>query len=359
MNGTRTRAETAATAQAAGRVGTVPGSRASGRAPVQVALRAASPALAVTVVLVVAVPSVLDAFWLKSFTAAVIYAIVALGAGLLYGRVGLVSLSQVALLGLGGWVGLRVGHGTGLPFALVLAISGLAAGVVGVVIGLPSLRFGGLYFALLTLMAAAAGEVVFQATQFPDGGGGFLGVAADASARNPLRRPAVAESDAAFFRYAVLVASGMFLVAWLHLRGRPGRAWAALRHDEAGAASTGVDVVRYKLWAIALASAMTGVAGALLAGSIGSLDVNLFRAAESIVLLAAVLVGGAFSLWGAVLAAAFVKLIPSLFDSWGLSGDLMLVLFGIGVLQVVATEPRGLAGAARRVVGIRPGRRHA
>jgi branched-chain amino acid transport system permease protein len=65
-------------------------------------------------------------------------------------------------------------------------------------------------------------------------------------------------------------------------------------------------------------------------------------------LLAAVLMGGVYSLWGALAAGMFMKLLPALLDSWGLPPDLLTVLFGIGILQVLATAPGGLAGEVSR-----------
>jgi branched-chain amino acid transport system permease protein len=301
------------------------------------------------------VPAVCNAVWLKAFTAATISSIVALGAGLLYGRLGLVSLCQVGLLGLGGWVTLKLGHDTDIPFPLLLLTAGGVTGICGILVGLPALRLSGLYFALITLMAAAAAEVVFQATAFPDGGPGFLGVATDASQRADLRRPAVAATDPAFFRYTLVIAALAFAVALVLVRSRPGRAWATIRQSEPAAASVGIAVTRYKLGAFVFSSVITGIAGGLLAASVGSFDVSLVRGSASIVLFAVVLVGGAFSLAGAVVAGAFMDLLPQLFDDLGISADVVLIIFGVGVIQVVATQPRGIVGQLEPLIRRRRG----
>jgi branched-chain amino acid transport system permease protein len=88
---------------------------------------------------------------------------------------------------------------------------------------------------------------------------------------------------------------------------------------------------------------MTGIAGALLAGSSGTLYNLTFPTQDSIVLLAVVLMGGIYSLWGAVVAGLLYKYLPALLDSWGLPADLLTILFGVGVLQVLLTAPQGLA----------------
>jgi branched-chain amino acid transport system permease protein len=290
------------------------------------------------------IPATATAYWLKAFIASVIFSIVAAGTGLLYGRVGMVSLCQVSLLGIGGWLTLRIGHATSLPFPVVLLLAGIGTCALGVVVGLPALRISGLYFALITLMAAGAFEVAFQSTGFPDGGHGFLGRVTGFSTRVPMRRPAIASSDAAYFRFAVLVALLLFLLAYVHLHTRPGRAWAAIRQSEAAAISSGVNVTLYKLWAFGLASFMTGIAGGLFGASIGQLDWSAFSAQQSALLFAAVLVGGAYSLAGAVVAGLFVQAGPVLLDTLHAPGNLILILFGVGVMTAIVTAPYGIAG---------------
>jgi branched-chain amino acid transport system permease protein len=122
-----------------------------------------------------AVPELIGIYWVKILTAAAIYSVVALGLGLLYGRVGMVSLCQIALLAVGAWTATRLLYGTGLPFPIVLLIAGLVTGVIGTVVGLPALRVSGLHLALITLMFAGAITLVLSVFHFPNGGGGILG----------------------------------------------------------------------------------------------------------------------------------------------------------------------------------------
>jgi branched-chain amino acid transport system permease protein len=298
---------------------------------------------AVLIVVLLALPAVLSAYWTDVMTAVIIYSVVALGLGLLMGRVGLVSLGQIAVLALGAWVAAKLAFATGIPFALVLLLSGLVTMVLGTLVGLPALRLSGLYLALITLMLAGAITVVLTATNFPNGGPGFLSHTESSFGNPSVRRPAIAASDSAYYRYTVVVAALMFGLALWHVRSRPGRAWAAIRQSEPAALAAGVNLTLYKLWAWALVSFMTGVAGALLAGEVGKLYTYQFRTSDSILLLAVVLMGGIYSLWGALVAGALFKLLPALLDNWGLPADLLTILFGVGVLQVLLTAPGGLA----------------
>ena len=162
--------------------------------------------------------------------------------------------------------------------------------------------------------------------------------------------------------------------ALVHLRTRPGRAWAAIRQSEPAALAAGINTTFYKLWAFALASFITGVAGAVLAGQAHYLYSINFTTQDSIVLLAVALMGGAFNMWGAVVAALLMQLLPAILQNLGVSYDWLTIVFGIGVLQVLTTAPAGLAdqfpkdmkklgglimrggAAARRVVDGFPGR---
>jgi branched-chain amino acid transport system permease protein len=273
-----------------------------------------------------------------------IYSVVALGLGLLMGRVGLVSLGQIAMLALGAWIAAKLDFSTSAPFPVILLLTGLITLVLGTLVGLPALRLSGLYLALITLMLAGAITVVLTATQFPNGGPGFLSHTESSFGSAAIRRPSIAGSDPAYFRYTVIVSALMFALAWWHVRSRPGRAWAAIRQSEPAALAAGVNLTLYKLWAWALASFMTGVAGGLLAAHVGKLYTVQFPTSDSITLLAVVLMGGIYNLWGAVVAGALMKLLPALLDSWGLPADLLIILFGVGVLQVLLTAPAGLAG---------------
>ena len=122
-----------------------------------------------------ALPSLFSSYYIDASTQVAIYAIVALGLGLLVGRVGMVSLGQAAVLSLGAWVAARLLFATSLPFEIVLVLSGLITMVLGTLVGLPALRLSGLYLALITLMLAGAITVVLATTNFPNGGHGFLG----------------------------------------------------------------------------------------------------------------------------------------------------------------------------------------
>src|SRR5918998_3198050 len=299
--------------------------------------------LALLIFVLFALPARMSAYWTSVVTQVAIFSVVSLGLGILIGRVGMVSLGQVAVLALGAWVGARLSFATGLPFPIVMLLTGLITMVLGTLVGLPALRLSGLYLALITLMMAGAITVVLAATDFPNGGPGFLAHSESSlGSGTSIRRPAIAETDPAYFRYTIVFAALMFLLALWHVRSKAGRAWEAIRPNGPGALAAGVNITLYKLWAFALASFMTGVAGTLLAANVGQLFNYQFPTRDNLILLAVVLMGGIYSIWGAIVAGLFFRYLPALLDTWGLPADLLTILFGVGILQVLLTAPGGL-----------------
>lgn len=296
--------------------------------------------IAVVIVFLVglfAIPGFFDSFWIANFTQMAVYSIVAASAGLLYGRVGLVSLGQVASYGIGCWVTMRLAFATSLPYPVLLLLGGLVAAVIGVLIGLPALRVSGLYLALVTLMLAAGMEIVLGQTKFPNGGTGFKGVVKTLSDIRPTRRPSWALTDTGYYRFVVAAAFVMFMLASYVLSRKPGRAWASIRQSEAAALAAGIDVTRYKLWAFALAAFMAGVAGGLYAGTVPKgMSIDAFNRQSAIFLIAVVIMGGIYSLWGGLLGAFFATCLLK-FLTQNVIGHqfwtrFALSLFGFGLL---------------------------
>jgi branched-chain amino acid transport system permease protein len=288
-------------------------------------------------------PLVLSAYWLNTFTTAACLMLAAGTVALLYGQLGMVSLAQFALAGVGGWVCLRLVHGLGLPFELALVIGAVVAGLFGLLVGLPALRMRGLYLALLTLMIAAAIQVAVVVIGFPDGGPGWSGKVINGP-RTLISRPWAATSDSAYFRYAVLwVAAGLALIEWLRAT-LPGRAWALIRQSEAAAIAAGVSVVGYKAFAFAVAGALAGLAGGLIAGLNGQLDDTGFPVSQSILLFALTIVGGAYHWMGAVFAGLLIRALPALLNDHGVDGNLANAFYGFALLVSLIQGRKGLAG---------------
>ena len=297
------------------------------------------------------IPALLSAFWLQIALTTVVYSAVTLGLGILVGRAGMVSLAQIPVVAAGVWIALRLQQQWSLPFPILLVLTGLLTGCVGTFIGFPALRLRGLYLALITLMGAGAITILLSEYKFPNGGSGFWGFDKNTpSGTTVLERPSIAEGDTAYYRYCVVVVAILFLIVTWHIRGKPGRAWAAIRQSEVTAVAAGVNTTRFKLWCFFLSAVVSGVAGALLAASPGGVTVTQFPVQGSIILLAVVLMGGVYSIWGAVIAAFLQRAFPQLLDQkLGVPPEFLIMLFGVGVMQVLVTAPAGIAGDVEKL----------
>jgi branched-chain amino acid transport system permease protein len=287
-------------------------------------------------------PSLLGSFWLSVFTSAACFALAATGVAFMYARLGMISLTQVGLMGIGGWIALRLNYAFAFPFEINLILAALVTMVFGWILAMPALRLRGLYLALVTLMAAGGLEILFGTFQFPNGGDGFWGV--KLGSVEPFRKPILAQSAEAYLRYVIAFVVLGFVIIEAHLRLAPGRAWAMIRRSEAAAMAAGVNVTFYKTWAFGIAGLLAGAAGALLAGSLGLLDDGTFRSSESIMLFALAVVGGARSWLGPIIAAVLYRLLPALLSSLGVNSNLAYVIFGAGLLHALITAPNGIAG---------------
>jgi branched-chain amino acid transport system permease protein len=191
-------------------------------------------------------------------------------------------------------------------------------------------------------MAAGGFGILINVIQFPNGGEGLLGFAVKAVSYMP--RPWIAQSDEAYFRYCCAVVALGFLLIHLHERGRPGRAWALIRRSEAAAMASGINVTFYKIWGLALSGFLAGVAGGLLAGNLQLLDARSFPPAESVMIFALTIVGGAWHWYGAIIAALLYRFLPALLNDIGVSGDAAYIIFGAALIHALMTAPRGIAG---------------
>ena len=287
-----------------------------------------------------AIPMAVDDYWLRILTTTVIYVVVAAGVGLLFSRLGIVSLNQIALMGVGGWIFLRLSYWLdAVPGMLIMCLAGLATMGIGVLIGLPSLRLSGLSLAVVTLMFAAFAEIVFTSVGFPTGNNGWRGEPAPGETSVPIPSPAFAESNTGLWFYVVITTTVMLLLLWVFLTGRWGRAWAAIKQSEPGAVSIGIHVTSSKVTALAVVSFTTGVSGALLAVPTGSLVSQSFSAISSVILFAVVFVALPPAL------EALVARIPVVLELLGPTfTNLIYVAFGIGLIQSLIASPRGIAG---------------
>ena len=302
-----------------------------------------------------------------------VFAVAAVGQSILMGSAGQVALSGGAFMAIGAFTtGLL--SGTALePFPVPLIVCAVVGWVIGLIFGLPGLRFRGLYLLLASLalqfMVISLART-YQADYHPAG----LVV--------PLLQIGSLDLSSGQPLYLTLLVILMLVYAgsWLVERTGVGLAWRSIRESEVAAAVSGIDVTRWKLYAFAASSAITAVSGSLFAYLVGRADYQSYEITLSITLVTMVYIGGIRSRLGALIGAVAITALPYLlqsnFQSWmrevGLNADWYVNnqshvnagLFSLLFLLVVLFEPNGIEGLllkaerlVRQWVGAARGRR--
>ena len=338
--------------------------------------RALGPALfAVAVLVVVLLPRFMGEFRLLQFTLVAIYVIALLGLNILTGYSGQISLGHGALVGVGAYIAalLSLGRpgleafqldppswlpvGDGMTPIWTIPIAALVTGVLGFLIGIPALRLGGVSLALATLAVAVSFPIVMKRFDTVTGGGGGINL-------NLPETPFGWDISTRHWLYyeAWATAGILFLVAWLLVRGRIGRAWRAIRDGEVAATSSGVNPALYKTFAFAVSAAYAGAAGALLAIETAYVNPDTFPVGLSILLLASAVIGGLGSLAGAVFGALLYEFLPIYSQqppvfSFDFADQAPSVVFGVFLIVIMLLMPGGIAHFLRALFNaIRTGR---
>jgi len=271
-----------------------------------------------------------------------IFAVGAIGISLLTGFAGQISLGHAAFMAVGAYTSWLATTRFGLPFLVALPLSGVAAFVVGAVVGLPSLRIKGLYLAIATLAFQFITEYVIIHTV----GGGVGGL--------QIR----GETQFYFLLLPVWLLGGIFAANLI--RGRVGLALMAVRDRDYAAQVLGVNLLYYKVLAFALAAFYAGIAGSLFAHYNRVISSEHFSIITSIDYIAMIVIGGLTSLWGPHLGAAFVILLSqvlkivtpavvALVPAFGRAAtSVREIVFGAMLIGLLIWEPGGLAMLLRK-----------
>jgi branched-chain amino acid transport system permease protein len=339
----------------------------------------------------------LDSF-MNNAILALAYVVMALGLNIVVGFAGLLDLGYVAFYAFGsycvGWLAsdffAYVNGGKGVHvlapaqlsspagfhvnFLLILVAAVMICAVVGILIGLPTLRLRGDYIAIVTL---AFGEIIRVLAFFGDDIhlGKHATLTAGRQAISPVDQidlPGLAQFDSAFslrpyYWFALGMVAFVLFVNFRLRDSRLGRAWIAIREDEVAAASMGVPLVKTKLLAYATGGALGGISGAFLGAYFNSVNANQFQFGFSIFILAMVILGGLGSIWGVVIGAIVISyintyFIPDVFhdlpSKLGLNFDLTQLSFGIFgflIVLVMILRPEGIFPERRRKLELSEG----
>lgn len=248
-------------------------------------------------------PYVLSSYLMSQLVFVCIYATVGVALLILTGFTGQASLGHAAFLAIGAYTAAYL-QKYNVPFPLYFLAAGALTGLIGALVGFPALRLQGIYLVIATISFAFIVEEILARWESVTNGNEGMRIKAVSLLGATVSR------DSPTFYFLCLAVLVLTIVGTLNLLRSPtGRAFVAIRDSETAARSMGVNVALYKVKSFAISAAITGFAGVLFAHKLSFISPEMFTLQLSIEFIIVILIGGTFSLHGAVLGAIFIVMI--------------------------------------------------
>ena len=303
-------------------------------------------AILILLALAIAAPQVITVrYYVQLVLLAIVWSIAAQGQNIIQGLTGYVSITQAGLMGVGAYASTLLSVRWGWPVWASMALAPFVTALFSLLVGYPSLRVKGHYFAIVTLaFNMVIVTVLVNWTRLTRGEAGIPNI----------KRPEslfglVDFNDRVAYYYLVLaVAVAMTALAWALMRSPIGRVLRAIRQNETLAAACGVSVWKYKLFAFVASAFYAGAAGALYAHYIGFINPETFGVAQSLDAILAVILGGSGTLFGPILGALAVVFLP---EYLRIADSFRLIVYGLLLVLATIFMPRGALHAMQQAVG--------
>jgi len=290
------------------------------------------------IALAAVLPFAVSNYHVFELTLVMIYAIAVLGLNILTGYNGQISLGHGAFFAAGAYTAAILMHHYGVPYWATVPPAALICFALGVLFGLPALRFEGPYLALVTLAMALATPQLLK--YFDTWTGGQQGI----NLIKPLPPPGLGiDRDRWLYLLVLAVLLLAMRIAANMLHGRTGRAFVAIRDQPIAAAAMGIHTARYKTLAFGTSTLFTGVAGALAAIVIGYVSPEGYSLFLSISFLVGSAVGGIATIGGAIVGGLFIQFVPNLAND--ISDAAPGAIYGLAMLLFMYAMPRGVVGS--------------
>jgi branched-chain amino acid transport system permease protein len=291
-------------------------------------------AVATIAAAVIALPQVMSNYWIFIGTAVAIVSLALMSLVLLTGMVGQISLCQGTFMGVGAFSMAYLQHHADMPFLPAWIIGAGAAALVGVLVGLPALRVGGLHLALVTLaFGYMFDNTVFNWNSFS--GGASYGI--------DFGRPAGFQSATAYFYFCAAVLAVAVLLFARFRSSKSGQLMSAVGEAPKAVAATGWSVMMVQLRGFALSAFIAGLAGGLFGPLYGNAGKYAFDVNHSLVLMAMAAIGGVGFVLGAVIGGVMNVALPEVVRNLNLTADWGVLIPSVAVVVVMVTNPRGIA----------------
>ena len=276
----------------------------------------------------------ISGYFITIFITIVIYAMLAHSLNIITGHAGQISLGHAAFFGIGAYASAMLYSEAGFPFWISVPMAAAVAGIVGALLGIPCLRVRDDFLAITTMGINFVVEAIFLYIPFFGGAMGIGGINLPKWFGREMTKPEY------FILILVVFLLLLLLDRWMG-RSWIGLAWASIREDEEAAGAMGVDVVRFKVLAFILGSAIAGLAGGFYAHFLTFIMPQNFGFGQSIVILSMVVFGGIGSRWGPIVGAVILGILPEV------SRPIMeyrILIYGILLLGMMRFQPGGLLG---------------
>ena len=263
-----------------------------------------------------------------------IYAMLAHSLNIITGHAGQISLGHAAFFGIGAYTSAMLYTEAGFPFWISVPLAAVVAGTVGALLGIPCLRVRDDFLAITTMGINFVVEAIFLYIPFFGGAMGIGGINLPKWFGREMTKPE--------YFFLILVVFILLLLIDRQLgRSWVGLAWASIREDEQAAGPMGVDIVRFKVLAFILGSAIAGLAGGFYAHFLTFIMPQNFGFGQSIVILCMVVFGGIGTRWGPIVGAVILGIFPEI------SRPIMeyrILIYGVILLGMMRFQPGGLLG---------------
>lgn len=270
---------------------------------------------------------IIDPFYEITVVNIFINIILAVGLNLIVGFSGQLALSHAGFMAIGAYTTgvLLRNMPSVLGFILSILLGMILAGIAALIVGVPTLRLKGDYFAIATL---GASEIIRVAIlNLPDLTNGAVGISGI---------PRIVD-----WRFAYFITVFMILIITNYIRSSPGRATIAIREDEIAAESLGIRTTYYKNIAFLMGAMSAALAGSIHASYFGVINPGQFTFNKSIDVLIIVVFGGIGSVTGSIVAAVLLGLINVYLQSFG---ALRMIIYALVLILIMIFRPSGLMG---------------
>ena len=278
----------------------------------------------------------LSAFWQLNLIFAGINIILAASLNLINGYTGQFSLGHAGFMAVGAYVGVVLTTNFQMAFPVAILVGGITAGLLGALIGLPTLRLRGDYLAIATLGLGEIVRIVIINVPYVGGAAGFKGIPH--------------HTDFTWVFFLMLVT--LFIIKNF-VNSRHGRACLAIRENEIAAESMGVNTTRYKVLAFSIGAFFAGVAGVLFGHNMYILSPASFTFMQSFNILIMVVMGGLGSMTGSIAGALVVTFLSAALASFP---NARMIIYALALILLMFYRPQGLFGYVE-VTAMQPLRR--